>query len=69
VPQGNESPLRQLRWLHPPFARGAYLRRGPVRRKPPLPKGGGPAQPVEGFLPPTPPKPQNECPRSAESII
>ena len=36
--------------------------RAPVLRQPPLPKGGGPAQPVEGFLPPSPPKPQGGGP-------
>ena len=36
---------------HSAVPAGACLCRGPVRRKPPLLKGGGPAQPVEGFCP------------------
>ena len=52
----DESPLRQLRWLHPPFARGAGLYRSPVRRKPPLPKGGGPPLGGGGIPPPSSPE-------------
>ncbi len=36
---------------HSAVPAGACLCRGLVCRKPPLPKGGGPAQPVEGFCP------------------